>query len=250
MHIHPLLRGAWIPKHLFALTIFITLVSLGIWQLLRLDERRSANAERIALLDQAPLTITGTEPDLAALIGHKVRVTGTYRNEESVVLRGRRSDSGVDGVHLLTPFQLSGSEAAILVDRGWLPSNQRSPSDLAGYAVARDVTLEGFAWAPQVRPDSPLAPRDLPLPGETRIEAWVRVDVPGLQQQVGIPLLPLYIEVLPSADAATLPRPPDPRQLDDGPHLGYALQWFTFAGMMIVVYTILMRQELQRYATT
>jgi surfeit locus 1 family protein len=35
--------------------------------------------------------------------------------------------------------------------------------------------------------------------------------------------------------------------LDEGPHLSYALQWFAFAGMLVVVYTALMRQELRKY---
>ena len=107
------------------------------------------------------------------------------------------------------------------------------------------MTLEGIALAPQVRPDALLAPHDLPLPGETRIDAWVRVDVARIQEQVGAPLLPFYIEQLPDGSGG-LPRPVDPRQLDEGPHLSYALQWFAFAGMLAVVYAALMRQELKK----
>jgi surfeit locus 1 family protein len=162
------------------------------------------------------------------------------------VLRSQKSASGVDGVHLLTPLRIAGSDAAVIVDRGWLPSSQRGDA-LAAYAVGREVTLEGVARAPQSRPDSPLAPRDLPLPGESRIAAWVRVDVAALQAQVDAPLLPLYVEQLPDG-GATLPRPRDPAALDEGPHLSYALQWFAFAAMLAVVYAALMRQELRRAA--
>jgi surfeit locus 1 family protein len=244
MATHRLLRPGWLLKHLFALAIFGSFVVLGIWQLDRLEQRRAANAVALAVLDQNPTTLTGAEPDPAALVGRKVRVTGSYLNEQSVVLRSQKSDSGVDGVHLLTPLRIAGSGAVVIVDRGWLPTSQRGAA-LAGYAVAREVTLEGVAYAPQVRPDSALAPRDLPLPGASRVEAWVRVDVAGLQAQVGEPLLPLYVEQLPDG-ASTLPRPRDPRAMDEGPHLGYALQWFAFAAMLAVVYAALMRQELKR----
>jgi surfeit locus 1 family protein len=246
MKTHRLLSAGWLLKHSFALLIFITMVFLGFWQLDRLADRRAANAARLAVLDQNPVTLTVATADGATLAGRKVRLSGTFINDESVVLRGRRSDSGVDGVHLLTPLRLSGAEEAVLVDRGWLPVSQRSAASLAAYAVSREVTLEGIAWPPQVRPDSPLAPRDLPLPGETRIPAWVRVDVAGIQTQVSAPLLPIYVEALPSTGASTLPRPSDPRALDEGPHLGYALQWFSFAGMLAIVYAALMRQELRR----
>lgn len=238
--VHRLLRGWWIAKHLFALIIFVTLIMLGFWQLDRLAQRRAANAARLAALSQPAIPLTpATDP--ATVIGRRVVVSGTFRNEESVVLRGRRSDSGVDGVHLLTPLQIAGSDQAVLVDRGWIPSAQGAAT---AYAVTRPVTIEGIARAPQVRPDSPLAGRDLPLPGETRINAWLRVDVPAIQQQVGVPLLPLFIEQLPDGSSA-LPRPPDPYRLDEGPHLSYALQWFTFAGIVGVGYIFLLRQELQ-----
>jgi surfeit locus 1 family protein len=246
MHTHRLLSVSWLLKHSFALLIFSTMVFLGFWQLGRLEERRAANAARLAVLDQNPITLTLANADGEALSGRKVRLSGTFLNDESVVLRGRRSDSGVDGVHLLTPLQLSGAEQAVLVDRGWLPMNQQRPEVLAAYAIPREVTIEGIAWPPQVRPDAALAPRDLPLPGETRIPAWVRVDVTGIQAQVSAPLLPLYVEALPGASTAPLPRPSDPRALDEGPHLGYALQWFTFAAMLAIVYAALMRQELRR----
>ncbi len=246
MPTHRLLSGSWPLKHLFALVIFATMLALGFWQLARLEERRAANAASIALLDQNPVTLTGQEPDPAALAGRKVRVTGSFLNEESVVLRGQKSDSGVDGVHLLTPLRIAGSEAAVIVDRGWLPTSQRDPAALAAYAVPREVTVEGLARAPQTRADSPLASRDLPLPGASRIEAWVRVDVAAMQAQVSAPLLPLYVDQLPSEGSSALPRPHDPRVLDEGPHLSYAFQWFAFAAILAVVYGALMRQELRR----
>lgn len=246
MPTHRLLSGSWLLKHLFALLIFATMIVLGFWQLDRLEQRRAANAAAVALLDQNPVTLTGQEPDPAALIGRKVRVTGSFINEESVVLRSQRSDSGVDGVHLLTPLRIAGSEAAVIVDRGWLPESQRTPAALAAYAIAREVTIEGIAHEPQTRPDTLLAARDLPLPGASRIDAWVRVDVSAMQAQVSAPLLPLYIQQLPAEGGTSLPQPPDPRVLDEGPHLSYAIQWFAFATILAVVYGALIRQELQK----
>jgi surfeit locus 1 family protein len=243
---HPLLRGSWIPKHLFALTIFITMVGLGFWQLDRLGQRRAANAARLAVLSQNPITLTGDGPGALALAGRRVRVSGTYLNEQSVLLRGQKSDGGVDGVHLLTPLRISGSAAAVIVDRGWLPSEQAGPAARAAFAIARAVTLQGVARPAQARPDTPLAPLDLPLPGERRIDAWVRVDVVKLQAQVSAPLLPVYVEQLPAADGPRLPLPADPRLMDEGPHLSYAVQWFAFATILAVVYAGLIRQELRR----
>jgi surfeit locus 1 family protein len=243
---HRLLSPGWLAKHLFALAIFGTMLVLGFWQLDRLQQRRESNAATLAILDQNPTTLTGQEPDPAALIDRRVRVTGSFVNEESVVLRGRAAESGVDGVHLLTPLRIAGSDRAVLVDRGWLPESQRDPAALAAYAISREITLEGIARPQQIRPDALLAPRDLPLPGEARIAAWVRVDVPALAAQTGENLLPIFVEQLPDRRSSALPRPRDPTQLDEGPHLSYALQWFAFSAMLAVVYAALMRQELMR----
>jgi surfeit locus 1 family protein len=245
---HPLLRGSWLARHAFALIIFVTMIGLGIWQLDRLSQRRAANAERLAVLSQNPATLTGDVNEARGLAGRRVRVRGTYLNSQSVLLRGQKSDGGVDGVHLLTPLRLSGGEAAVIVDRGWLPTEQARPEARGAFAIDREVTVEGLALAGQARPNTPLAGMDLPMPGETHIDAWLRVDIGKMQAQVDAPLLPIYIELLPAADGPRLPQPADPRLLDEGPHLSYALQWFAFSVILSIVYAALMRQELRRYA--
>jgi surfeit locus 1 family protein len=245
---HPLLRGSWLARHAFALIIFITMIGLGIWQLDRLAQRRAANAERLAVLDQNPATLTGDAEEARSLVGRRVRVRGSYLNDQSILLRGQTSDGGVDGVHLLTPLRISGGDAAVIVDRGWLSTAQARPEARGAFAIDREVTVEGLALLGQARPNTPLAGMDLPMPGETRIDAWLRVDIAKMQRQVSVPLLPVYIELLPSADGPHLPQPADPRLLDEGPHLSYALQWFAFSLILAIVYAALMRQELARHA--
>ncbi|MEI7645212.1 MAG: SURF1 family protein [Chloroflexales bacterium] len=243
---HPLLRGSWLVRHAFALTIFVTMIGLGIWQLDRLAQRRAANAERLAVLDQNPATLAGDADAARPLLGRRVRVSGIYLNGQSTLLRGQPSGDGVEGVHLLTPLRISGSNVAVIVDRGWLPTEQARPAARAAFAVDREVTVEGLALPGQSRPATPLAGMDLPMPGETRIDAWLRVDIGKMQAQVDAPLLPIYIELLPAADGPRLPQPTDPRLLGDGSHLSYALQWFAFALILAIVYAALMRQERHR----
>lgn len=251
-----LLSAGWLVKHSFALVIFVLLLWLGFWQLDRLAQRRAANEIRLAALAAEPLTIDGSEQEGDAPAGRRVRVTGSLLNDESIVLRNQRNEAGVNGLHLLTPLQIAGSERAILIDRGWIPGEQTRPESRPSYAITGTLTIEGVAYPGQSRPDSLLAAYDLPLPGETRIEAWIRVDIKRIQQQVSRELLPWYIEQLPESaitlpdqaghDAATTaaPIPRDPTLLDEGPHLGYALQWFAMAGILLVGYGALLRQEL------
>lgn len=245
---HHLLTPAWIAKHLFALIILVAMIQLGFWQLDRLEQRRALNASLIAASEGPATTLTGEPIDPAEFHFRRVRVTGVYDNAESIVLRNQTLE-GVSGVHLLTPLRISGSDQAVLVDRGWLPEDRRQPEDLLPFTETDAVTIEGVARRSQSRPESALAPLDLPLPGETRIHAWVRVDIPRIEEQVGYDLLPIFIEQ--SAHTAgtdnSLPRPRSLAALDEGPHLGYAIQWFTFSAILMVVYTLLLRQELRKH---
>src|SRR5262245_21707826 len=93
---------------------------LGVWQLDRLAQRQARNATidaRMAL-PPAPLGATPADPD--ALEYRRVEARGVYDPEQEIVLRTRALD-GAPGVHVIPPLRLSGSDAAVLVDRGWLP---------------------------------------------------------------------------------------------------------------------------------
>jgi surfeit locus 1 family protein len=243
---HPLLRPSWLIRHTFTLLIGVMMIGLGFWQLDRLDQRRASNATRQAVLTQNPVMLPADAAAALALVGQRVRASGSYLNDQSMILRARRSNSGVEGVHLLTPFKLAGSDQVLIIDRGWLPTEQAPPEARAAFAVEREITVEGVALAAEPRPDAPLAAMDLALPGENRIDAWVRVDIDKMQAQIDAPLLPIYVELLPAPDSPILPVPVDPRRLDEGPHLGYALQWFTFTIILVIVYTALIRQELKQ----
>ncbi|MFP4435735.1 MAG: SURF1 family protein [Chloroflexaceae bacterium] len=242
-----LLSKRWLLKHLLALALVLLLIRLGFWQLRRLEEKRAHNAATLAALEQPGVTLTGDPVDPAALHFRRVRATGTYDHAASIVWRNQQFN-GIDGVHLLTPLRIAGSDTAVLIDRGWLPQSQAQPAAWDDYALPDEtVTVAGIARRTQPRPDSPLAPADLPLPDATRIDAWLRVDIAQIQTQVPYPLLPIFIQQtpLPGTDATTLPQPVEPGTLDEGPHLGYALQWFTFAGILALIYVLLLHQELK-----
>lgn len=242
-----LLSPAWIAKHLFALVILLMLIRLGFWQLARLEERRAANRMIVAAVAAPAVALRGNEPDLQSLVGRRVRIRGTFDTPQTMVLRNQARDQ-VDGVHLLTPLRITDSDQAVVVDRGWLPAPAPGTTDWSAYAVAGEVEIEGIVHPSQTHPNSAFAPMDLPMVGETRIAAWLRIDLELMQRQIPYPLLPISIEQLPDPLATAAAPAPQGTKLDEGPHLSYALQWFTFATLLVVVYTILIRQELKRHA--
>jgi surfeit locus 1 family protein len=95
------------------------------------------------------------------------------------------------------------------------------------------------------------SPADPPLgPERPRLDAWHRVDLSRIQEQIPYPLLPLYLEQegppAPTAEAAArFPRPAPEVELSEGSHLfyaiQYAIQWFSFAGILSAGYSFLLR---------
>ncbi|MGC8780654.1 MAG: SURF1 family cytochrome oxidase biogenesis protein, partial [Anaerolineae bacterium] len=86
---------------------------------------------------------------------------------------------------------------------------------------------------------SALSPADPPLgPDRPRLDAWFRVDLPRIQEQMPYPLLPVFLEEETPAGVAPrwLPRPDPDIRLDEGSHLLYAVQWAAFAGILAAGY--------------
>ena len=189
-------------------------VALGFWQLSRLRQRRARNAVVAARLALPPLEIhdAGVSPDSVRL--RRVTARGIYDFAAELTWPGR-SFEGTPGVALITPLQLSDG-SRVLVDRGWVYSPDAFHVDHAAYREPDTVTVVGIAFIP---------PRGR---GD--------VDATGF--------LPFVIELeKPDPPATTgLPRRWPAPVLDNGPHLSYAIQWFSFAVIALVGTAVLIRK--------
>lgn len=214
------------------------MAALGAWQLGRLQTRRAANALVIARMNEPALRLAGTALDVAADNLRRAVVRGTYDYDQELILRNRTFD-GAPGVHVLVPLRIAESEAAVLVDRGWIPFEFADPEQRAIFRdQTGEVEVQGILRQSQFR-RSNLSPADPPLgPERLRLDAWFRVDLPRIQEQIPYRLLPLFIEeeTPPGAAPRWLPRPDPDIQLDEGSHLVYAVQWFAFASILVLGY--------------
>jgi surfeit locus 1 family protein len=219
---------------------------LGIWQLDRLTQRQALNAALNARMALPALPLAGAPADPDTLDYRRVEVRGVYDPEQEIVLRTRALD-GAPGVHVVTPLRLGGG-GAVLVDRGWLPIELAAPAARRTYAEPGEVSVEGVARRSQAGASGPAeAPL---LPGQTRRDAWFRVDIAQIEQQAGYELLPVFIEQQPGPRDPALPRRTATSDTGPGPHLSYALQWFSFAAILLVGYPALLYQQARGGATT
>lgn len=220
----------------FGITVVLAagFVRLGIWQLSRLGERRAHNRAALAArgLPEVVLNSPTRGVRFTGLENRRVTATGRYDFGWEVVLRGQ-TEKGVAGVRIITPLRVAGRDTAVLVQRGFVPSPDAMTVDLGALHEEGDLTVSGLAT---VLPDSgsPGEPRD--LHGQL---TWRRVDLRELTGRMPFPLAPILVLQSPDSALPAQPRRDEPPELDDGPHLSYAIQWFAFAITALVVGVII-----------
>lgn len=201
-------------------------LGLGVWQLDRLSQRRARNAVAAASLERLPIDLTLGPVAAESVTQRRLYAVGVYDYARERV-RPVRAWEGEPGVAIVTPLRLADG-SAVLVDRGWAPSMDGLHVALRDYREMDTATVTGLA----VR--MPRSPSDL--------------DPAQLAGSFPYRLLPFGIQQLPSDAPTMLRRWPAP-VLDDGPHVGYAIQWFSFATIVLVGTAVLLRKQHRRRVT-
>ncbi|MBE7470875.1 MAG: SURF1 family protein [Anaerolineales bacterium] len=220
---------------LLVLAAIAVLVRLGFWQLARLEQRRTRNAQIAHQLALPPVALTpglSLPGNLAQLKNRRVVAQGEFDFSQQVALL-YQNRQGAPGLHLIAPLVLADGSAAVLVDRGWIPQAAAAPDQWPQFDEPGPAPITGFIQLSQTLP----AAEEPRTPHTPRIE-WYRVDIPAIQAQLPYKLLPVYIlQSAAGQNSDDLPYRIEPEfDLSDGPHLGYAGQWFLFALILGVGY--------------
>jgi surfeit locus 1 family protein len=218
---------AGIAGTVLLIVVVAACVRLGFWQLARLDERRTLNAGIAARLAQQPISDISQITDTAGAAYRTATARGMYDNDRYVVLPGR-AYAGVPGVHLIMPLRLAGRADAVLVNRGWVPTPDAATIHARDFAVLDSITVRGLVL-PFPGSGQSLARRDATRPGGTFTHVLYRIDEAELRAQFPYALADVMLQELDGAGGPRYPTQLAPPPIDEGPHLGYALQWFAFA---------------------
>ncbi len=120
------------------------------------------------------------------------------------------------------------------------------PAAWRKYDDARVVRVNGILRLGGSKPEVGGVPDPTLTPGQTRLDLWNSVNLERIGEQVPYQLLPVYIQPNPDPADVTPPIPFQPEvDISEGPHMGYAGQWFTFAALLLFGYPLLYlrRQE-------
>ena len=214
---------------LFGVALFVT---LGNWQL----DRAAYKADIIDRYEQRmSLPVQDFDPRAAveAVEFSRVRVHGHFDPDHHFLV-DNEIHQGQAGYRLLTPFRIAGSGRMILVDRGWLPlGHSRDQLPLLKDPLSREsiegivtaYSAEGFRF------------------GETRLtESWPQlipyIDLAALHQQFSTDLLPLLLRLAPDQPGHYI-RAWHPVWAAPEKSRAYAVQWFSFAVLAVILFFIL-----------
>jgi cytochrome oxidase assembly protein ShyY1 len=255
-----LLRPAWLLFHAVVLAGVVLMTAAGFWQLNRLDERKDFNSVLRERSQQAPLELTsvldeidaGTlDPSTAEWL--PVTGSGTYLPDQ--VLEFNNSQGGRAGDNVLTALVLddgttlddttlddtndrtSDDTVTVIVNRGFIPLGIDVPPP-----PAVGVEIVGYVRPSEVRGRGGLTDVD---DGEPVTEVR-RIDIPRLTEQFPGDVAPVFVQLI-ASEPAIGPGDPSPvvlPELDNGPHLSYAIQWFIFAICVAVGWVLAVRRSL------
>jgi surfeit locus 1 family protein len=231
-----ILKGQFSPTWfmtLLAMTLFILFIALGRWQLERADLKRDIQNRFVEQLQQPykHMVLESERDDSFAY--RKIKLKGYYRTDQSILI-DNRVHKGHAGYHILQPFFIDNTQRAVLVNRGWVAADYDR-------AILPDIK-------PPVVADQVEGVVTIPSTGGFRMGAveitgsWPQrlpyIDLQKIQQGIKYELLPYVIWLSPDVQDYYV-REWKPVWSSPEKSEAYATQWFSFAGIIFILYVAL-----------
>lgn len=213
-------------------------LGLGFWQLDRAEQKRAMAANQEARRKLPPLRLNDEQLDKGAAQYRKLAARGRYLARKTVFIENRKH-RGKTGFHVVTPLCLPGDGRCLLVNRGWI-SAAGAEQKLASHTSEAVVEVTGEAAIPE--------PPALELNAEAArvTNRWPFITLDAYRDWSGLDIYPFML--LQSAnDQRGFVRNWPQAKPNDGMHIGYAIQWFAFAVIALVIWLFL---SLRRPAST
>ncbi|NWN87119.1 MAG: SURF1 family protein [Micrococcaceae bacterium] len=235
-----LLSGPWIGGFVFCIIFAIATVFLGEWQMDRRMDKVDEINTIVANYDAEPISYAEGGHFFDDMTEQQkwtpVSVQGEYLEEDTLVARNRPR-AGRPGFEVLVPF-VTDTGDRVIVNRGWLPlgadasAPENVPAPPQGQTQITVRAMPGEESLDRGAPDGQVASINLPMIND-QLDYEIADEAYGLMASE---------TPAPAESPQQMPEP----QRDEGPHLSYSMQWFTFGLMGFVVWGWLAYQKAVR----
>ena len=221
----PRKRPRWLPPLAAIIGVALT-AAAGNWQLDRAHQKERAQETYDRGASDAPVKLTATPVRAEDLRLRRVEAEGEFIPKDAVLL-DNKTHNGVAGYEVIMPLRIGASSMHVLVNRGWIaagPERARLPVIITPEAVVR---VTGVAIVPGRFLE--LAKVDDSGP------VWQNLTIDRFVARTGLQVLPVVVQQRNDLDDGLL-RAWERPDFGIAKHYGYAVQWFSFCGLIIFLY--------------
>lgn len=217
------------------LILLVGLIGLGQWQLDRADQKRTTLEQRAAATEAPVISINERLATLDRDEYRRAKAVGRFDTDHQFLLDNQVEDGRI-GYRVMTPLKLEGRDTAVLADRGFVPiadSRQKLPT------------------LPPVDPQARVSGRISAGPsvgmrlGDAAdgTDRWPRrlqyMDFDYMNATLDYPLSDyLLVEGSLATDAVARRSDRDAWRFGPARHEGYAVQWFSLAAALTLIWLV------------
>ncbi len=212
---------------LLTILAFVILLSLGFWQIARLQEKELFLSSMKNNLNNPPINIK-------ALSGNKlyakIRANGYFLVGKNLHLYGRRSMSTEkDGYYLVTPFQTDDNKI-ILVVLGWFAGRHKKNID---NIIDNSMEITGVILPGE-------RTKLFVLDNDVKNNVWFTLDLTQASDVLGLKLEDFYLVMEGNNNRSDILKSLSIENLLNvrNDHLEYAITWFALAISLAVIFVI------------
>lgn len=241
MHIGPY---KFSPRPVPTLVTMICLpifMSLGFWQLDRAEQKRAVQVHVLENMQKPRFELRQQPQASSDLQFRQVKLRGRF--EPHSYLLDNRIWRGQVGYDVLTPFRYEAG--IVLVNRGWVAMTQ-DRRRLPDFPTAEDViSIKGVLASP---PGKLLELADTALL-DTRRQDWPQViqqvDIARMNSQLGYTMAPLMVHLRADSPHGFTH---NWKPVVDKPQksVSYAIQWFSFATILVLLFIVLNTSRIKK----
>lgn len=219
------------------ITVMVVTVMLGNWQMRRAAEKAEiqlkleAGAQSVPIDGSARMMVAEWTP---------VALVGRWSGEHTIYLDNRVHD-GRAGFQVLTPLELQHEQGWVLINRGWVAAGMDRTVLPAVTTVDDEVQVTGQVRQPELSPFTLAAQA-----GQGAL--WQYLDLAAYRDWSGLPVRDWVVQQASPADDGLVRDWPRPDAGMDR-HKGYALQWYSFAGLSLALTGFYVFRSFRSYAT-
>jgi surfeit locus 1 family protein len=218
-----------------ALTVVgvVAFIGLGYWQI----ERKAEKEQLLAAFANASSSTTQNIVDVRdindpARYPH-VRVAGNFLADRGYLF-DEQFHGGQPGVRVVAVFANDADTRLLLIDRGWIAWNHAAGTMPSIPSMPIGQTQLTGVYAPF--PGSGIRVGGNPLPSQT---TWpkltLHVDATEIAGDLGKPVLPRILLLDPDSNSGFV-REWTPNVMPPERHMAYAVTWFTFAVVAVLIF--------------